>query len=111
MSGILLAFSIVQTKSEDFTWWLAVVGTCAALEVAVVILCGCFSVFPRFYQFWKAGRKRNPERNGYQYGSGQGLSYGSTQRSEKSKRGPRSSSRGYGNTTEVNGLGHGVLAV
>ena len=64
-----------------FTWWLAIVGTSAALEVAIVILCSCFSVFPQFYQFWKAGKKRNPKRSGYEYGYGQGPSYGSMQRS------------------------------
>jgi hypothetical protein len=87
------------------------VGTSAALEVAVVILCGCFSVFPRFYQFWKAGRKRNPERSGYQYRSVQGPSHGSTQRSDKSKWGSADGSRGYGDISEVRGPGGSVLAV
>jgi hypothetical protein len=34
----------------DSTYWYAIIGTCATAELAAVILCGCFPMFPPFFK-------------------------------------------------------------
>ena len=48
-----LYFSSHESKSDDKTYWLALVGLCGAVEIAMVILCGCFISFPRFFKWVK----------------------------------------------------------
>lgn len=53
ISSLRLNFSVHESRSNDKTYWLAVVGLCGAVEVAMVILCGCFPTFPRFFKWVK----------------------------------------------------------
>lgn len=50
----------------DSTYWYAIMGTCATAELAAVILCGCFPMFPPFF---KHITKRQPRWEAHELGS------------------------------------------
>ncbi|KAH6625789.1 hypothetical protein C7974DRAFT_207391 [Boeremia exigua] len=50
-SVLRLYYSSQEAKSNDKTYWLALVGLWGAVEIAMVILCGCFISFPRFLKW------------------------------------------------------------
>ncbi|KAF1357270.1 hypothetical protein EJ07DRAFT_167740 [Lizonia empirigonia] len=56
VSAVRLYFSSKESKSDDKTYWLALVGLFGAVEIAMVILCGCFTSFPRFFK-WRRQRR------------------------------------------------------
>jgi hypothetical protein len=82
-------------------WWLAIFGRCDAVEVAVADLWDCFPLFPRFYEFVRAGGRHCLEWSGYWYGSGRDPSYDSKQHFKKPKWRTVSGGREYGSTSEV----------
>lgn len=65
VSCLRLYYSSHEAKSDDKTYWLALVGLCGAVEIAVVILCGCFTSFPRFLR-WTKEQKAGSQRYGSQ---------------------------------------------
>ncbi|KAF2646226.1 hypothetical protein P280DRAFT_544619 [Massarina eburnea CBS 473.64] len=65
ISALRLYYSVIRTRSEDFTYWLAVVGTCGLIELAIVVICGCFPTFPRFYTFIAKDSKMDSKYGSY----------------------------------------------
>ncbi|KAF2624663.1 hypothetical protein BU25DRAFT_131606 [Macroventuria anomochaeta] len=48
VSALRLHYASHEAKSDDKTYWLALVGLCGAVDIAMVIVCGCLTSFPRF---------------------------------------------------------------
>lgn len=65
VSTLRLYYSSYEAKCADKTYWLALVGLCGAVEIAMVILCGCFTSFPRFLK-WVRGERIGSQRYGSQ---------------------------------------------
>jgi hypothetical protein len=80
VSALRLYYSSHEAKSNDKTYWLALVGLCGAVEIAMVILCGCFTSFPRFLRWMRDERTGSGSRQykkSYGYASeNQSRSYG-----------------------------------
>ncbi len=64
-SALRLSHSSRKSKSDDKTYWLALVGLCGSVEIAMVILCGCFASFSRFLK-WVKGERTESQRRGSQ---------------------------------------------
>jgi hypothetical protein len=64
-SALRLYYSIDRLASSDYTYWIAVVATCAISEIAAVLLCGCFPTLPRFYEWIR--NERNQGSGYYQH--------------------------------------------
>ena len=56
ISALRLYYSTREARSDDKSYWLAVVGLCGTVEIAMVILCGCFTSFPGFLR-WARGER------------------------------------------------------
>lgn len=65
VSGLRLYYSTREVESNDKSYWLAVLGLCATVEAATVILCGCFTSFPRFFKWVGGDREGSGRYNGY----------------------------------------------
>ncbi|KAJ8107083.1 hypothetical protein OPT61_g9108 [Boeremia exigua] len=65
-SALRLYYSSHEAKSDDKTYWLALVGLCGAVEIAMVILCGCFTSFPRFLKWARGDANASQQRYGPQ---------------------------------------------
>ena len=80
VSALRLYNSSHEAKSNDKTYWLAKVGLWGAVEITMVILCGCFTSFPRFLRWMRdegTGSGSRQYKKGYGYVSeGQSGSYG-----------------------------------
>lgn len=80
VSALRLYYSSHEANSNDKTYWLALVGLCGAVEIAMVILCGCFTSFPRFLKWMRnertgSGLRRYKKSYGYA-SENQSRSYG-----------------------------------
>lgn len=70
VSALRLYYSSHEAKSNDKTYWLAKVGLWGAVEIVMVILCGCFISFPRFLRWMKdermgSGSRQHKKSYGY----------------------------------------------
>ncbi|KAF1927457.1 uncharacterized protein M421DRAFT_421869 [Didymella exigua CBS 183.55] len=91
VSALRLYYSSREDRSNDSTYWLALVGLCGAVEIAMVILCGCFTSVPRFIR-WMRDEKTGSQRYGsQQYKRKYG--YSSQDQSRSYEYGPESQSR------------------
>lgn len=67
ISAVRLFFSSREAQSSDKSYWLALVGLCGTAEICMVILCGCFTSFPRFLK-WVKGDRGSSSRGYHQGG-------------------------------------------
>ena len=85
--ALRLYYSSHEAKSNDKTYWLAKVGLWGAVEIAMVISCGCFTSFPRFLRWLRDERTGSGSRQykkSYGYASetqSRSYGYGSESRS------------------------------
>ncbi|KAJ4986137.1 hypothetical protein SVAN01_08401 [Stagonosporopsis vannaccii] len=79
-SALRLYYSYREANSDDKSYWLALVGLCGSVEIAMVIMCGCFTSFPRFLKWVKGERDES-------------LPYASSQRYKSRSHGSESHSR------------------
>jgi hypothetical protein len=91
VSALRLYYSSHEAKSNDKTYWLALVGLCGAVEIAMVILCGCFTSFPRFLKWVRDERTGSQRYGSRQYKKSYG--YASEDQSRSYGYGPESHSR------------------
>lgn len=91
-SALRLYYSYREANSDDKSYWLALVGLCGSVEIAIVIMCGCFTSFPRLLKWAKCERDDS-------------LSYGSSQRYKSKGHGSRSESQSRLRSLELGKIG------